>query len=123
MKKIFIRSGIILFWLCLIFCALYWPKWKILKYDQNTINVFVWGDILEPSIVSDFEKETGIKLNLSYYSSNEELIVKLKATRGEGYDLVIPSDYAVNILIKEDLLKKLNKEKFAYWKTKSIPSF
>lgn len=116
-KKISIRSIIILFWLALIFCALYWPKWNWIKYDQNTINVFVWGDILEPTIVANFEKETGIKLNLSYYSSNEELIVKLKATRGEGYDLVIPSDYAVNILIKEELLKAFDKNKFAYWNT------
>ncbi len=115
MKKIFVRSGIILFWLVLIFCALYLPKYEIIREESNTLNVYVWGDILEPSIVADFEKETGIKLNLSYYSSNEELIVKLKATKGEGYDLIIPSDYAVNILIKEDLLKRFDKEKFAYW--------
>lgn len=117
MKKVIIRSSVIFFWTALIFCALYWPKWKILKYDENTINVFVWGDILEPTIVSSFEKETGIKLNLSYYSSNEELIVKLKATRGEGYDLIIPSDYAVNILIKEDLLKEIDRDKFKFWQT------
>lgn len=117
MKKIFIRSGVIFFWVAIIFSALYWPKWKLMNYDKNTINVFVWGDILESSVVADFEKETGIKINLSYYSSNEELLVKLKATRGEGYDLVIPSDYAVNALIKEDLLKKLDKTKFDYWKT------
>jgi spermidine/putrescine transport system substrate-binding protein len=115
MKKFFIRSGIIAIWLILIFCALYWPKWKVIKYDENTINVFVWGDILEPSIVSSFEKDTGIKINLSYYSSNEELLVKIKATKGEGYDLIIPSDYAVNALIKDDLLKKLDKKKFTYW--------
>jgi spermidine/putrescine transport system substrate-binding protein len=115
MKKIFIRSGIVLSWTALIFCALYWPKWKWIKYDKNTINIFVWGDILEPSVIADFEKETGIKLNFSYYSSNEELIVKLKATRGEGYDLIVPSDYAVNVLIKEGLLKEFDREKFAYW--------
>ena len=117
MRTIFIRSGIILCWLVLIFFVLYWPKYQVAKYDENTLNVFVWGDILEPAVVADFEKETGIKLNFSYYSSNEELIVKLKATKGEGYDLIIPSDYAVNILIKEDLLKKFDKNKFAYWKT------
>jgi spermidine/putrescine transport system substrate-binding protein len=117
MKKIFIRSSIILLWVSLIFCALYWPKCKFITFDKNTINVFVWGDILEPSIIASFEKETGIKLNFSYYSSNEELIVKLKATRGEGYDLIIPSDYAVNILIKEDLLQEIDKSKFAYWNT------
>ncbi len=115
MRKFLIRSAVILIWVALIFGALYFPKWKVLRFDENTINVFVWGDILEPSIVADFERETGIKLNLSYYSSNEELIVKLKATRGEGYDLVIPSDYAVNILIKDELLKKIDKSKFAYW--------
>jgi spermidine/putrescine transport system substrate-binding protein len=115
MKKFFIRFSVILFWVALIFCALYWPKYKTLKSDENAINVFVWGDILEPSVIADFEKETGIKINLSYYSSNEELIVKLKATRGEGYDLIVPSDYAVNILAKDGLLKKLDKTKFDYW--------
>ncbi len=115
MKKVLIRSGLILFWVVLIFCALYWPKVKVMKFDRNTINVFVWGDILESSVVAEFEKETGIKINLSYYSSNEELLVKLKATRGEGYDLVIPSDYAVNALIKEGLLKQLDKQQFQYW--------
>lgn len=117
MKKLLIRSGIVLAWIVLIFCILYWPKWKVIKYEENTINVFVWGDILEPTVISDFEKETGIKVNLSYYSSNEELIVKMKATKGEGYDLIIPSDYAVNVLRKEDLLKKIDKEKFEYWKS------
>jgi len=115
MKKISIRAGIILFWLLIISGALYLPKWQRIKEDKNTINVFVWGDILTSSVVADFEKETGIKINLSYYSSNEELIVKLKATKAEGYDLIIPSDYAVHVLAKEGLLKKLNKEKFAYW--------
>ncbi len=80
------------------------------SYEPNSINVFAWGDILDPAVIADFEKETGIKVNLNYYSSNEELIVKLKATRGEGYDLIIPSDYAVKILIKEDLLKPIDQK-------------
>jgi spermidine/putrescine transport system substrate-binding protein len=104
-----------LFWGLLIFGALYLPKWRALRIDANTINVFVWGDILNGSVVADFENKTGIKINLSYYSSNEELIVKMKATRAEGYDLIIPSDYAVPVLTKEGLLKPLNKEKFLYW--------
>jgi spermidine/putrescine transport system substrate-binding protein len=116
MKKTLIRSGIIFFWIALIFGALYWPRWKVMqRFEGKSINIFAWGDILEPTVVADFEKETGIKVNLSYYASNEELIVKLKATRGEGYDLIIPSDYAVDILIKEDLLKELDKKQFAYW--------
>ncbi len=115
MRKLFTRSGIIFFWIALIAFGLYWPKWQIIRYTEDTINIFAWGDILDPAVIADFQKETGIKVNLSYYSSNEELIVKLKATGGEGYDLIIPSDYAVNVLIQEDLLQPINKEKLDFW--------
>lgn len=115
MHKILIRSAIFFFWVLLIFGALYLPKLFLRQVDAKTINVFVWGDILSPAVISTFEAKTGIKINLSYYASNEELIVKLKATEAEGYDLVIPSDYAVHVLAKEGLLKHLNKEKFAHW--------
>lgn len=115
MKKLLIRCTIILFWIVLIFTALYWPKWKFLSYESNAINVFAWGDILEPTVIADFEKETGIKVNMNYYSSNEELIVKLRATKGEGYDLVIPSDYAVQILTEDGLLKGIDKQKLNFW--------
>lgn len=114
MVKFFMRSSIILFWIVLLFMGLYWPKWKILNYEANSINIFAWGDILEPSVIADFERETGIKIYLNYYSSNEELLVKVKATRGEGYDLIIPSDYAVSHLAHEGLLKELDKSKLNF---------
>jgi spermidine/putrescine transport system substrate-binding protein len=53
---------------------------------------------------------------MSYYSSNEELIVKMKATRGRGYDLIIPSDYAVKILIEDELLQPIDQDKLLFWK-------
>ncbi|MBI3236258.1 MAG: extracellular solute-binding protein, partial [Chlamydiales bacterium] len=115
MRRLPVRFVIILFWVALIAFGLYWPKWRIFHYQENALNVFAWGDILDPEIIADFEKETGIKVNLSYYSSNEELIVKLKATKGEGYDLIIPSDYAVNVLIQENLLKPLDKARLPFW--------
>jgi spermidine/putrescine transport system substrate-binding protein len=115
MKKFCVRSLIILFWIALILGSLYWPKLKIVRYDANTLNIFAWGDILDPTVISQFEKDTGIKVNLNYYSSNEEMLVKLKATKGEGYDLIIPSDYAVNILIQEKLLKELDRSKLHFW--------
>jgi spermidine/putrescine transport system substrate-binding protein len=115
MKKIVIRSCIILGWTGILFIALYFPKFGIFSFDKNTINIFTWGDILEPSVVADFEEETGIKVNFNYYSSNEELLVKMKATKGEGYDLIIPSDYATDTLIKEHLLKKIDKSKLNFW--------
>lgn len=117
MRKFLIRSLIIFLWISLISCALYWPKWKVVQYDQNVINVFAWGDILDTDVIARFEKETGIKVTLNYYSSNEELIVKLKATGGLGYDLIIPSDYAVTTLIHEGMIKKIDRTKLDFWQT------
>lgn len=113
-KKIFTRSLIVIFWIGLIFGILYWPRSVFLR-EKRSLNVFAWGDILDPSVVAEFEKSTGIKVNLNFYASNEEMIVKLKATGGEGYDLIIPSDYSVEILGKEGLLKELNKSKLPFY--------
>ena len=59
MSKFLVRSVIILFWIGLFSCTLYWPKWNVISYDDKTINVFAWGDILEPGVIATFEKETG----------------------------------------------------------------
>lgn len=114
MKRLLFRSSIVLFWVVLIFAILYCPK-IVLFQEKNSINVFAWGDILDPSVVAEFEKTTGIKVNLNFYASNEEMIVKIKATGGEGYDLIVPSDYSVEILRKEGLLKELDKNKLSFY--------
>lgn len=113
--RYFFKLCILLFWAGLIFSTLYFPRWLILPYEERTLNVFSWGDILEPSVVARFEKETGIRVHLSYYSSNEELLVKLKATQGEGYDLIIPSDYVIPQLVEEGLLKQINRSSLTFW--------
>ena len=114
MKSLY-RLLIILFWLGIFFGSLYVPKWEFLSLNENSLSIFTWGDVLEPSVIEAFEKETGIKVHLNFYYSNEELAVKLQATKGEGYDLVIPSDYAVKILAQEDLLKEIDKSKLTFW--------
>lgn len=115
MKKILIRSVVVILWMVVIFGCLYLPKVSFDGKQSRCINVFAFGDILDPAIVADFEQESGIKVRLSYYSSNEELLVKMKATKGEGYDLIIPSDYAVNLLTKEKLLQPIDKSKLPFW--------
>ncbi len=110
-----IRLFILAFWTCAIFGTLLSPDISLFKTSGKSINIFTWGDILEPSIIAAFERETGIKVHLNYYTSNEELLVKMKATGGKGYDLIIPSDYGVQLLIEEDLLKPLDKSKLNFW--------
>ncbi|MBS0628937.1 MAG: extracellular solute-binding protein [Verrucomicrobia bacterium] len=113
--KFFTRFLICAFWILLICFALYFPSWKIFPYEEKSINVFTWGDTLHPSVLKQFEDETGIKVNLSYYASNEELLVKMKATRGKGYDLVMPSGYNVELMIQDKLLKPLDHSKLNFW--------
>lgn len=79
------------------------------------INVLVWGQILDKEFVSDFEKETGIRVNMSYFENNEELFVKLKSTNFHDYDVIMPSDWAAELLIKDGLIKKLDRSKITIW--------
>lgn len=114
-KNILFRFLVILFWGGLLLSALYWPKFQKTEVEENSITIFTWGDIFDSDVVAAFEKESGVKVHLNYYSSNEELLVKLKATKAEGYDLIVPSDYAVRLLIREGLLQPLDKTKIGFW--------
>src|SRR6185312_8472339 len=76
--------------------------------DVNTVNLSIWGNYLDPELATQFEKETGIKLNISNYSSNEELLAKVQAGAG-GIDVAVPSDYMVSVMTKLGLLHKIDK--------------
>lgn len=113
--NIFIKFFIVVGWLSIIFGALYLPNYLPSYSNHKTLNIYCWPDIFNSSVIADFEKNTGIKVNISYYESNEELVIKLKATKGEGYDIIVPSDYTVDILRKENILKKLDKSKLSFY--------
>lgn len=78
---------------------------------NGEINVFVWTEYVSDSAIEAFEKDTGIKVNLSTYSSNEDLLAKLKSESEGTYDVILPSDYAVEYLIAQDKLEALDKDK------------
>lgn len=113
MPKSLSRVLIISVWIFLLACFLYGPKFS--STSKDSINVFTWGGVLNEEIIQSFEKKTGIRVNINNYSSNEELIMKLKATEGQGYDLVIPSDYAVSILVKNQLIKELDRKQLPFF--------
>ena len=108
-SKAFRRTSIVFLWILLIFGILFLSNITSSKSKQDTtLHIFTWSDVIPKKVIKEFEKETGVKVTLDYYSSNEELFVKLKASNGVGYDLVIPSDYAVKTLIKEGMLSKID---------------
>ena len=76
--------------------------------SRPKINVYNWGDYIDKSVIDDFEEEFNIKVNYSMFSTNEDLYVKLKQG-GSSYDVVFPSDYMIEKMIREDMLTKLDK--------------
>src|SRR5262245_13975984 len=58
--------------------------------EEKVVNVYNWSDYIDPSIIDDFTKETGIKVTYDVYDSNEILETKLLAG-GSGYDVVVPT--------------------------------
>jgi spermidine/putrescine transport system substrate-binding protein len=67
------------------------------------LHIYNWGDYTNPKLIEKFQKETGIKVTLDSYDSNETMLSKVR-TGGTGYDIVVPTDYTVKIMIEEGLL-------------------
>ena len=110
-----VRYCISILWAFLIFGVVWISKTEYFpKYEVKTLDIFGWPEMFLPDVLNTFEKKTGIKVRLHYYTSNEELLVKLKATKGKGYDLIIPSDYAVKTLIEEQMLQPLDKSQLNF---------
>ena len=76
--------------------------------QKKQLNVFTWAGYVSDDIREGFEKEFGVTVLVDTYASNEDLLTKLLAG-ATGYDIIMPSDYMVSILIKQNLLEELNR--------------
>ncbi|MEN6419546.1 MAG: spermidine/putrescine ABC transporter substrate-binding protein [Clostridiaceae bacterium] len=77
--------------------------------SKVTLNVLNWGDYIDPALLQQFEKETGISVKYTTMTSNEEMLVKLSSPDCI-YDICFPSDYVIEKLIADDLLYAINKD-------------
>lgn len=73
----------------------------------DRLNFFNWSDYVAPSNVATFERRSGVAVTQDYYATNEELLAKLQAGAA-GYDVIVPNDYMVEIMIKSGLLAPLD---------------
>jgi spermidine/putrescine-binding protein len=74
---------------------------------STELNLYAWTDYIPQQLLDDFSSKYGIKVNYDTYSSNEEMLAKLQAGAA-GYDVVIPSDYTVAIMVAQDMLEPLD---------------
>lgn len=76
----------------------------------NTLNVYNWGDYIDPDLIKKFEEETGMKVIYQTFDSNEAMMTKI-AQGGTAYDITVPSEYAISKMREEDLLLPLDHSK------------
>lgn len=76
------------------------------------LNIYIWSDYISDEIFDQFEEEYNCKVVLDTYDSNESMYAKLKAGR-VNYDIVFPSGNFVSVMIKEDMLKEVDKSRLS----------
>jgi spermidine/putrescine transport system permease protein len=75
------------------------------KTDE--INLFAWSEYVPQGVIDGFTKGTGIRVNYEAYASNEEMLAKL-VSGAQNYDLIQPSEYTIEALIKQNGLKPID---------------
>lgn len=71
------------------------------------INLFIWGDYMDPDVLKDFEKEFGVTVIESNFDSNESMLSKVESGAVD-YDVITPSDYMVRVMKRQGLLQALD---------------
>lgn len=120
MKKVFgLYAWYILMpfaWIAIFAAFLYSPRiGDFFAGPKRALTIFVWSDIIDQELVQQFEKRTGVKVHISYYTGNDELLAKLQFSGGLGYDIVMPTHYVVPSLIERGFLAPIDQKKCTFW--------
>jgi len=80
--------------------------------QERVVNVYNWSDYIDPAVLAEFTKETGIRVQYDTFDSNDTLETKLLAGKS-GYDVVVPTAYFLERQIKAGVFQKLDKSKLS----------
>lgn len=97
--------------LALVICLLLAVPALSLAEEQKVLNVLSWEGYVDAETLSAFEQETGVKVIWSPMDSIDSMLLKISEGGGADYDLIISSDYSLDILRKQGLIQKLDKSK------------
>src|SRR3990167_679155 len=95
----------------LLFCMT-----SVANANEQVVNVYAWAGIFPDTVLRQFEKETGIKVNFSTYDNNEILYAKLRASPRQLYDVIEPSSYYIDRMRHQNMLEPLDKTQLSHWK-------
>lgn len=83
------------------------------KQESQDLHLAIWANYIPQNILDRFSQETGTAVKLSYYSSNEELLAKVQ-NGASGLDMGVPSDYMVDIMVKQNLASEIDKSQIKF---------
>jgi spermidine/putrescine-binding protein len=75
---------------------------------DGDLRLYNWNDYMDPDIIADFTEEYGVRVVEDFYPSNEDMLARIVAG-GTGYDVVVPSDYMIELMIEDALLLPLTR--------------
>jgi spermidine/putrescine transport system substrate-binding protein len=78
---------------------------------EEKVVLYNWADYIPDQVLKSFTKETGIKVEVATFDSNETMFAKLQLVNGKGYDLAIPTTYFIERMKRADLIQPLDKSK------------
>ena len=83
-----------------------------LSGHSEELRIYNWSEYMdEEKMPADFEKRFGIKVRLDIFENNEEMVAKLQAGGAGQYDIIVPSDYIMPVLINQKLIQRLDHSK------------
>ena len=106
--KINIRLFFILFWTICLTGFVLLSYVSLYFVQERSLSIYMWSDKIDESILQKFEKETGIKIYVNYYESNEELVTKFEISKDLNCDIILPSEYIIEPLAAQVFLKKID---------------
>ena len=77
-----------------------------LEQVDGDLNFYNWSDYMDPELITAFEEQYDVAIVEDFYESNEAMLAQLQA--GASYDVIVPSDYMIGIMIQESLLTSIN---------------
>jgi spermidine/putrescine-binding protein len=83
--------------------------------SSKVVNIYIWTNYLPQEVVEDFKRRTGIAVNVDTYDSNEAVLDKLQSGVAD-YDVVVPSDYMLKVLIPQGLVRPLDHARLPHFK-------
>src|SRR4029077_13806716 len=81
----------------------------------KVLNIYIWTNYLPKNVIADFQRRTGIAVNVDTFDSNEAVLAKLQSGVAD-YDVVVPSDYMLKTLIPQGLVRPLDRARLRHFK-------